>query len=136
MRRKVLSVLLCGAMAATMLTGCGGSTSDTGNNAAGSGDATSASSADSTPVPTNAISGDADAADAFVVWGWNEDVKKILDGPFKEDHPDEYNRIVFVNTGGSDYYQTKIDEMLDDTENKLYPDLMALEVDYVLKYKQ
>ena len=29
MRKKVLSVLLCTAMAATMLTGCGGSADDT-----------------------------------------------------------------------------------------------------------
>ena len=43
-------------------------------------------------------------------------------------------RIVFVNAGGSDYYQTKIDEILDDPDNELYPDLMGLEVDYVLKY--
>lgn len=84
--------------------------------------------------PENVVTGDASGEDAFVVWGWNDDIKKILDGPFAEAYPDEYSRIVFVNTGGSDYYQTKLDAVLDDPSNELYPDLMGLEVDYVQKY--
>lgn len=132
MRKKILSVLLCTAMTVGMLTGCGSSDdasskkADTTSNGAAEGEAT--------PIPTNAVSGDAEAADAFVVWGWNEDIQKILDGPFKEDNPDLYKRIVFVNTAGSDFYQTKVDEILADSSNALYPDLMGLEVDYVLKY--
>ena len=43
-------------------------------------------------------------------------------------------RIVFVNAGGSDYYQSKLDPVLDDPSNELYPDMMGLEVDYVQKY--
>ena len=85
-------------------------------------------------VPENEISGDAASEDAFVVWGWNDDIKKILDGPFKDAYPDDYERIVFVNTGGSDYYQSKLDPILDDPSSELYPDLMGLEVDYVQKY--
>lgn len=84
--------------------------------------------------PENTVSGDAAGEDSFVVWGWNDDIKKILDGPFKEAYPEEYERIVFVNTGGSDYYQSKLDPMLDDPSNELYPDMMGLEVDYVQKY--
>ena len=138
MRKKVLSVLLCTAMTATLLTGCGGSSDSSSKDDAGassSSDAgSSASSAEESAPPENVVTGDADAEDAFVIWGWNEDIQKILDGPFKEDNPDAYERIVFVNTGGSDYYQTKVDEILSDTSNSLYPDLMGLEVDYVLKY--
>ena len=128
MRKKFLSLLLCSAMAVGMLTGCGGG-SDTSDE-----DSSDVSSTESTPIPTNAVAGDADAKDAFVIWGWNEDIQKILDGPFKEDHPEDYKRIVFVNTEGSDFYQSKVDEILKDPENSLYPDLMGLEVDYVLKY--
>lgn len=90
--------------------------------------------AEEAETPDNEITGDSSAEDAFVIWGWNDDIKKILDGPFKEAYPDDYKRIVFVNTGGSDYYQGKLDPMLDDTSNELYPDLMGLEVDYVQKY--
>lgn len=86
------------------------------------------------PIPEDVITGDASSEDAFVVWGWNDDIKKILDGPFAEAYPEEYERIVFVNTGGSDYYQSKLDPVLDDPSNELYPDMMGLEVDYVQKY--
>ena len=59
--------------------------------------------AEDAETPENEVTGDASADDSFVVWGWNDDIKKILDGPFKEAYPDDYERIVFVNTGGSDY---------------------------------
>lgn len=90
--------------------------------------------AEEAETPENTVTGDAASEDAFVVWGWNDDIKKILDGPFKEAYPEDYERIVFVNTGGSDYYQQKLDPVLDDSSNELYPDLMGLEVDYVQKY--
>ena len=90
--------------------------------------------AEDAETPENEVTGDASADDSFVVWGWNDDIKKILDGPFKEAYPDDYERIVFVYTGGSDYYQSKLDPVLDDPSNELYPDMMGLEVDYVQKY--
>ena len=115
MKKKWLSVLLSAAMAAGMMTGM-------------------TVFAEEETEPENTVTGDAASEDAFVVWGWNDDIKKILDGPFAEAYPEEYKRIVFVNTGGSDYYQSKLDPMLDDTANELYPDMMGLEVDYVQKY--
>ena len=30
--------------------------------------------------PENTVTGDASAEGSFVVWGWNDDIKKILDG--------------------------------------------------------
>ena len=71
MRKKILSLLLCTSMAAGMLTGCGGSGDSTSKkNDASSADSSAASSdADATPIPTNAVSGDENADDAFVVWG-------------------------------------------------------------------
>lgn len=54
--------------------------------------------AEDAETPENEVTGDASADDSFVVWGWNDDIKKILDGPFKAAYPDDYERIVFVNT--------------------------------------
>lgn len=149
MKKKLISTLLCVSMVATMLAGCGSNNSNntSADNSSNDGDVVAATegadatteaaseteAADSTEVQ-NTITGDASADDAFVVWGWNDDIKNLLDGPFAEAYPDLAKRIVFVNTGGSDYYQTKVDEILADTSNELYPDLMGLEVDYVLKY--
>ena len=47
MRKKVLSVLLCTAMAATMLTGCGGSADDTNKKGTDNNATSGASSATS-----------------------------------------------------------------------------------------
>lgn len=116
MKKKMMSLVLAAAMIAGMTV------------------STVPAFAEEAETPDNEITGDSSADDAFVIWGWNDDIKKILDGPFKEAYPDDYKRIVFVNTGGSDYYQGKLDPMLDDTSNELYPDLMGLEVDYVQKY--
>lgn len=127
MRKKMLSMLLCSAMAASILAGCGGSGGNSEENA-------NISDAEATEVPDNTVIGNAEAKDAFVIWGWDDDIKKILDGTFKEDYPEEYKRIVFVNAEGSDFYQGKLDEILNDPGNSLYPDLMGLEADYVLKY--
>jgi len=88
---------------------------------------------ESPEIPENTVTGDPSAADAFVVWGWNTDfdnIQKVLE----EVYPDLAKRIVFVNTGGSDYYQDKVDEILQMPDNELYPDMMLLEVDYVKKY--
>lgn len=146
MKKKLISALLCVSMVATMAAGCG----STNNKAADSkGDVKTTEKATATEKSTatettaaapkateveNKVTGDAKAKDAFVVWGWNDDIKKLLDGPFTEKYPDLAKRIVFVNSGGTDYYQTKVDEILKDKNNELYPDLMGLEVDYVLKY--
>ncbi|MCD7745709.1 MAG: hypothetical protein LUI13_10580 [Lachnospiraceae bacterium] len=113
MSKKWLSLLMAGAMVASMAVPV---------------------LAEEETEPDNTITGDSSAEDAFVVWGWNDDIKTILDTVFAEAYPEEYSRIVFVNTGGSDYYQTKLDAVLEDPSNELYPDLMGLEVDYVQKY--
>lgn len=138
MRRKFLSVLLVAAMTTTLF-GCGDKDSDkkdstTGGSSSTSDDSTGGDDAADASGDDNTISGDPSAENAFVVWGWNDDIKKILDGPFKDAYPDEYSRIVFVNTGGSDFYQGKVDEILKDQGNEIYPDIMGLEVDYVKKY--
>ncbi|MCD7708519.1 MAG: hypothetical protein LUI02_01440 [Clostridiales bacterium] len=144
MKKKIVSLLLCGAMVAS-LAACGSNSSSSSDSSSSGTESSSSSdsssdSSDATAAEDegdddgNTVTGDASADDAFVIWGWNDDIKDILDNVFAELYPDEYSRIVFVNTGGSDLYQTKIDAMLDDPSNELYPDIMGLETDYVLKY--
>ena len=74
-------------------------------------------------VPENTVTGDPSASDSIVVWGWNTDFDN-LKAVLTQVCPDIAKRIVFVNAGGSDYYQGKIDEILKDKNNKLYPDIM------------
>lgn len=84
-------------------------------------------------VPENEVTGDPSAEDAFVIWGWNNDFANIQ-AVLEERYPELASRIVFVNANSSDYYQDKMDVILDQPYSELYPDMMLLEVDYVQKY--
>lgn len=157
--KRALAVSLVSAMAVSSLAACSSSSSDSKSTTAGDTKTTAATKEGDTKAPdttadtkeagstaeatteeattaANTITGDPSAADAFVVWMWNDDVKKILDGVFAKEYADDYKRIVYVNTGGSDVYQTKVDTILKDQSNELYPDVIALEIDYVQKYVQ
>ena len=134
MKKKLVSMMLVSAMAVTAFAACGDSAKQGGDSQKPADSAATGDSATSESEHKNEISGDASAADAFVVWGWNDDIKKLLDGPFAADNADDHKRIVFVNTGGADYYQTQIDALLQTPDNEMYPDLMGLEIDYVQKY--
>jgi hypothetical protein len=128
-------MFLAVAMMLCLLAGCGNSGAS--GSAGGSVASISASASSSSGVPDNEITGDPSAKDAFVIWGWNTDYVTILQQVLpKYLSQDEMNRLVFVNAGGSDYYQDKIDEILSDPSNELYPDVMLLEVGYVQKYVQ
>lgn len=135
MKKKVLCALICTTMVASMFTACG-SSSDGATGDGGSGTEAGGTAEGETAEDTNTVTGDASASDAFVVWGWNDDIKNILDNCYAKDKADNYSRIVFVNSGGSDYYQNQIDALLGDEGNELYPDVMGLEIDYVQKYVQ
>jgi len=134
MMKKWLAMFLAVAMMACLLAGCGTSTTTASPEASEAVESTPTPAAEESPaIPENTVTGDPSAADAFVIWGWNtdfENIQKVLD----VEYPDLAKRVVFVNAGGSDYYQDKVDEILQDTGNELYPDMMLLEVDYVKKY--
>lgn len=52
--------------------------------------------AEDTETPDNEITGDSSADDAFVIWGWKDDIKKILDGPMLDDTSMEGKWIIRV----------------------------------------
>jgi multiple sugar transport system substrate-binding protein len=136
--KKLFAMLLAVAMMTCLLAGCGSSGA---SSAAASGSAAASASASaaaaSTSIPENEVTGDPTAENAFVIWGWNTDFVTILQNVLpKYLSEEELGRIVFVNAGGSDYYQDKIDEILADPSNDLYPDVMLLETGYVQKYVQ
>lgn len=134
MKKRLLALTVAMIMAASTLVACGGGEAA---DPAASTDPAATDDAAATDAPADSAepAGDAAAADGeFVVYGWNDDIKNILDNVYSEYDPDGYARIRFVNTGGSDTYQEKIDGLLADATNADYPDLMGLEVDYVQKY--
>lgn len=134
--KKYLSTFLVAIMLLLMLVGCNTAPISDGESTAPPQDSTAPTDAppvESPETPENTVTGDPSASDAFVIWGWNTDfdnIKKVIDTAY----PDLASRIVFVNAGGSDYYQDKVDEIITSPNNELYPDLMLIEVDYVKKY--
>lgn len=144
--KKTLAILLALGMTLSM-TACGGNTATEEPSQPASDTTESADKEDTAEdteeaaepaedaVPENEITGDPSAEDAFVVWAWNTDFV-TLQGLLTEKYPELADRLVFVNCGGSGYYQDKIDALLTDPSNELYPDLMLLEVGYVQKYVQ
>lgn len=128
MRRKLLSVLLCTAMAATMLTGCGDSAKDGGS---------SAKSEDKVVVE--------DGGKVLNIRVWNEEFKsRVTDFyPDYEKVSDTEGKIgdvkvVWTITPNDDNaYQTALDEALlqqKDASADDKVDLFLVEADYALKY--
>lgn len=151
MKKKMLALVLAASMTTLSLAGCGGaSTTSTDTTATETTETTEATETAETAettettdataaeteeaVPENEITGNADAEDAFYVYCWNADVMNNVIKYFAEAYPEDAERIVYVNTGGSDYYQTKIDALLEDPTNPQYPDMIAMEMDYIMKY--
>ena len=153
-KKSVLAVLLASAMALSM-TACGGSSSAAESKAEPSAPAEASASAavseapeasaaeeseaeapaEENAVPDNEVTGDPSADNAFVIWAWNTDFVTLED-LLVQKYPELKDRLVFVNCGGSGYYQDKIDALLTEPSNDLYPDMMLLEIGYVQKYVQ
>ncbi|MEA5144310.1 MAG: hypothetical protein VB023_12175 [Oscillibacter sp.] len=130
--KKLFALFLPVVMTLCLLAGCGKT-----ETPAPTTEETKSEETTEKKIPENTVTGDPNAKDAFVVWGWNTDFVTILEKVLpKYLSADELSRVVFVNAGGSDYYQDKIDEILADPSNALYPDIMLLEVGYVQKYVQ
>lgn len=143
MKKKFLSVALSLTLVASLFAGCGKGDKQTAadptkpaaTTAAGeTDDAEGDPTATTPPTPTSAIVGDPNVENPFYVYGWNLDVQNNVLKYFAKHYPEDAKRIVFVNTGGSNFYQQKIDALLADPSNEQYPDMFAMEMDYILKY--
>lgn len=131
MRKKLLSVLLCTAMAATMLTGCG------------SGDSGSKSSSDSNST-TQKIEV-SDGGKVLNIRVWNEEFKSRL-----TDHYPDYEKVSetegkigdvtvkwTITPSDDNAYQNALDEALlkqKDAAADEKIDMFLVEADYALKY--
>ena len=129
MKKKLLSVVLSVAMVATLLVGCGGSTEEA---AAPADDAAveEAAPADDAAAPADDA---AASTDPFYIYSWNTELQERLSYVFAK-YPEIEERVVYVNVGDSGVYQEKIDALLATPDAEDYPDLMATEAAYIMKY--
>lgn len=135
MKKKLLSVLLTAAMAATLLAGCGGS----GDAPAADG-GTEAPAAESTDsAESSSDEGEAEAAaptgEVINVWAFTDEVPNMIQ-KYKELHPDfpyEINSTIIATTDGA--YQPALDQALAAGGAEA-PDIYCAEAAFVLKYAQ
>lgn len=141
MKKKLLSALLSTAMVASLLAGCGsdnGAADNSTNDAAADNSASTATDNTQTEAPADntadASSGDAAASgDKFYIYSWNTELGERLEFVY-EKYPEIKDRIEYVNVGDSAIYQEKIDQLLQTPDAEDYPDMIAFEAGYIMKY--
>lgn len=147
MKKKLLSALLSTAMVASLLVGCGGNGGATTDNNAAADNNTTAATDNTAAADTKtdaaadtktdaAADTTADAAasgDKFYIYSWNTELQERLAYVF-EANPGMEERIEYVNVGDSNIYQDKIDQLLQTPDAEDYPDMIAFEAGYIMKY--
>ena len=142
MKKKIVSTLLCAAMVATMMTGCGGNntSTNTGNNS--SADATEAETKDDAKEETASTG---DEGKVLNIYCWNEEFKSRI-----TDHYPGYTEVDAttgtigdvtvkwnITPNDDNAYQNNLDATLlkqadAAADDKI--DLFLVEADYALKY--
>ncbi|MBQ8591955.1 MAG: extracellular solute-binding protein [Lachnospiraceae bacterium] len=125
MKKKLLSALLSVAMVATLLVGCGGTEEAPAEEAAAT---TEEAAPEEAPAEEAAAS-----TDKFYIYSWNTELQERLNYVI-EAHPEVGERIEYVNVGDSAIYQEKIDALLQTPDAEDYPDMIAFEAGYIMKY--
>ena len=133
MKKKLLSVLLTAAMAATLLAGCGGS----GDAPAADGgtEAPAAENTDNAESSSDEGEAAAPAGEVINVWAFTDEVPNMIQ-KYKDLHPDfpyEINATIISTTDGA--YQPALDQALAAGGAEA-PDIYCAEAAFVLKYAQ
>ena len=135
MKKRFLALIMVMVMIIMSISACGKKTDETSETTKKDTETvTTAPDDEEETIPENKIVGNPNAENAFYVYCWNDDVMNNVIKYFNEAYPEYADRIVYVNTGGTDYYQSKIDALLKDPSHPQYPDMIAMEMDYIMKY--
>lgn len=69
----------------------------------------------------------------FYIYSWNEELGERLEYIYAA-NPEIKDRIEYVSVGSSEGYQEEIDRLLQNPEAEGYPDMIAFEAGYMMKY--
>ena len=135
MKKKLLSALLSVAMVASLLVGCGGSAETEAPAAETKEEAPAAETKEEAPAAETKEEAPAEEAstDKFYIYSWNTELGDRLQYVY-DANPGVQDRIEYVNVGDSSVYQEKIDQLLQTPDAEDYPDLIAFEAGYIMKY--
>ena len=126
MKKKLLSALLSVAMVSTLLVGCGGGAEEA---PAATDDAAAPAATEEAPADDAAAAG----TDPIYIYSWNTELGERLKYVY-DANPGIEERVVYVNVGDSAVYQEKIDALLATPDAEDYPDIIAAEAAYIMKY--
>lgn len=138
MRKKLLSVLLCTAMAATMLTGCGGNDGGSSN-----GSTSSSSNGSSEEAKVTAT----DDGKVFNIRVWNTEFKERVEKFYPDYEQVDKNtgkigdiQVNWITVANKDNaYQNALDDALSKQESASADDkvdMFLVEADYAAKYTE
>lgn len=74
-----------------------------------------------------------DEEDKFYIYSWNDELKNRLEYVY-EVYPELRDKVEYVEIGDDDTYQARVDRALRISDAKDYPDMIALEAAYIMKY--
>ena len=126
MKKKLISMLLATALVATSLVGCGAPAEE---KAKEEGAAKEEAAVEEEAV----VEEEAASDDPFYIYSWNTELGDRLNYVY-EAHPEIKDKVVYVNVGDGAVYQEKIDALLQAPDAEDYPDLIAFEAGYIMKY--
>lgn len=150
MKKKVVSILLLAAMAASLLAGCGGNGSDLKTDSAANGNSDSQSSSITNAGDDAASGSDTAAAEGQVIniYSFNDELRTRITAVYSEIESTSDDgttstlkdgRVIkwIINPNQDGVYQDKLDEALTAqmtaaADDKV--DIFAAELDYVVKY--
>ena len=137
MKKKLLSALLSTAMVASMLVGCGSDSASTEAEAPAEEAAEETATEEEAPAEDAAEEAPAEDAaasgDKFYIYSWNTELGERLQYVY-DANPGMEERVEYVNVGDSAIYQEKIDQLLQTPDAEDYPDMIAFEAGYIMKY--
>ena len=74
-----------------------------------------------------------DEEDKFYIYSWNDELKSRLEYVY-EVYPELKDKVEYVEIGDDNTYQSRVDRALRISDAKDYPDMIALEAAYSMKY--
>ncbi len=127
MKHKILSTFLSMAVVCGTLAGCGTTAQAPADTSAKTeAEATDAGEVESTDATE-------ETGDKFYIYSWNTELQDRLNYVY-EVYPELKDQVVYVNVGDDKVYQEKIDGLLQTPEAEEYPDMIAFEAAYLMKY--
>ena len=129
MKKKAISALVASAMVASLLAGCGSSAP--AEAAAPAADASTEAVAEASTE--EAAPAAESTGEKFYIYSWNTELQDRLEYVF-DVYPELKDQVVYVNVGDDKVYQEKIDGLLQAPDTEEYPDMIAFEAAYIMKY--